>query len=237
MLKPLYKRILLKISGEALISEQKLSLHQACIPIAEAIKEICALDIELAIIIGGGNILRGIQGEKLGFSRVSADQMGMLATAINGLALKEALNAVGVDCRILSALSCPGIFETYVWERAIHHLEKNRVLILVGGMGQPYFTTDTAAALRAIEIGADVLLKATKVSGVYNADPHKNPGAQKIDRLTYREALIQNLKVMDATAFTLCHENNLPIYIFNLFEKEALKKAVCEQKSGTLVSL
>jgi uridylate kinase len=238
MAKLLYKRILLKISGEALAGEQKFGLESAArIYIADAIKEISSLGIEIGIVIGGGNIVRGARGEELGFSRVPADQMGMLATAINGLALKEALDSVSIDCRIQSAFSCGGIFEPYSWGRSMHHLQKRRVLIFVGGMGHPYFTTDTAAALRASEIGAEVFLKATNVSGIYSDDPKKNPAAKKIERLTYSEALIKNLKVMDATAFALCLANKLPIYVFKLFEKGALKNAVCEQKGGTLVSL
>lgn len=238
MSNPLYKRILLKISGEALAGEHKFGLDQiARTHIAEAIKEIFDLGVEIGLVIGGGNIVRGVEGEELGFSRIPADQMGMLATAINGLALKEALQSVGIDCCIQSALSCEGIFETYNWKRAIEYLENSRIVIFVGGLGHPYFTTDTAAALRANEIGAEVFLKATKVDGVYSDDPKKNPLAKKIDHLTYSEALIQNVKVMDATAFTLCRENNLPIYVFNLFEKGALKNAIYGQKGGTLVSV
>lgn len=237
MQKPLYKRILLKISGEALMGEQEFGLKKnICLQIAEAIKEVRALEVEVAIVVGGGNIFRGSQAKEFGFARVAADQIGMLATTINGLVLQQTLNSLGVPCSIMSAFPCEGVFETYTYGRALHHLNKGRVLIFVGGTGHPYFTTDTAAALRASEIGADVLLKATKVAGIYDSDPHKNPHAKKYDRLTYSEALIHRLKVMDATAFALCRENHLPIYVFNLFDEQALMNAVCQQKSGTLVT-
>lgn len=237
MQKPLYKRILLKISGEALMGEQEFGLKKnACAQIAEAIKQVRALGVDVAIVVGGGNIFRGSQAKEFGFARVAADQMGMLATTLNGIVLQQTLNAIGVDCRILSALRIEGLFEGYNNERALHHLKKGRVLIFVGGTSHPYFTTDTAAALRASEIHADILLKATKVSGIYDADPRKHPKAKKYDRLTYSDALVQNLRVMDGTAFALCRENRLPIYVFNLFEKDALINAVCKQDGGTLVT-
>lgn len=236
MQRPRYKRVLLKISGEALMGQREGGLDKrACASICNAIKEVHALGVELGIVIGGGNIFRGALAKEFGLARTPADQMGMLATAINGVLLQEELKMLGMDCRILSSFRCEGIFEAFNWERALRHLQKGRILIFTGGTGHPYFTTDTAAALRAKEINAEIFLKATKVSGVFSEDPRKNASAQKFDTLSYDEALVKNLKVMDATALALCRENKLPIYVFNLFEPGALKNAVCEQKGGTLV--
>lgn len=236
MHKPLYKRILLKISGEALMGKQKFGLDpEAALYLGKAIQELRSLGIEISLIVGGGNIFRAVDAEKFNLERVPADQMGMLATAINGLLLEEALSALGVECTVLSAFKCKDFFEAYNWRRALDYLSKGKVLILVGGTGRPYFTTDTAAALCASELGAEVLLKATKVDGIYDKDPLKSKDAKKFQRLTYSEALLQDLKVMDATAFALCKENRLPIYVFNLFKPGALKNAVCEQTEGTLV--
>jgi uridylate kinase len=235
--KPLYKRVLLKVSGEALMGEQKFGLDpDASLFLAQGIQELCALGIEVSLVIGGGNIFRAVDAEKFNLTRVLADQMGMLATAINGLLLEQGLLSLGVECAILSAFKCKDFFEAYNWRLALEYLDKKKVLILVGGTGRPYFTTDTAAALCANELGAEALLKATKVDGIYDKDPLKFKEAKKFTRLTYSEALVQDLKVMDATAFALCKENKLPIYVFNLFKKGALKNAVCEQTEGTLVT-
>jgi uridylate kinase len=233
---PLFRRILLKISGEALMGDQKFGVeHGACEHIARSIKEVVDLGVEVGIVIGGGNIFRGNQAEAFGFARTPADQIGMLATTINGLVLQQSLAALGVECRVMSALNTDAIVEKYIWGHAMHCLQKKQVVVFVGGTGNPYFTTDTAAALRASEMNAEILLKATKVDGIYSDDPKKNPSATKFSTLTYSDALTKKLNVMDATAIALCRENGIPIYVFNLFEKGSLIKAVCEQKGGSLV--
>jgi uridylate kinase len=235
--KAAYKRILLKLSGEALMGEQKFGVeHRACKLIAEAIREVYALGVQLGIVVGGGNIFRGNQADAFGFARTPADHIGMLATTINGLVLQQTLASLGVDSRVMSALNTDSIVEQFHWGHALHSLQKGTIVIFVGGTGNPYFTTDSAAALRASEIQADVLLKATKVDGVFSADPKKDPKAKKYDRLTYSEVLAKQLNVMDATAIALCRENQIPICVFNLFEKGAMLKAVCGQKKGTLVT-
>jgi uridylate kinase len=231
-----YKRILLKLSGEALMGDSKFGFERsACDHIARSIKEVHDAGIEIGIVVGGGNVFRGAQAEHFGFARTPADHIGMLATTINGLVLQQSLSAVGVESRVMSAISTDTIVENYNWAHANHSLQRKTPVIFVGGTGNPYFTTDTAGALRASEMKADVLLKATKVDGIYDDDPKKNPKAVKYKTLTYVEALSKNLKVMDATAIALCRENNIPIYVFNLFESGALLEAVSEAKRGTIV--
>lgn len=235
--KPIYKRVLLKLSGEALMGEQKFGVEQgACQLIAESIKEVFDAGVEVGIVIGGGNIFRGNQAESFGFARTPADHIGMLATTINGLVLQQSLAALGCPSRVMSALNCDSIVETYIWGHAMHSLEKGNMVIFVGGTGNPYFTTDTAAALRASEINAEVLLKGTKVDGIYNRDPLKYPDAVHYPRLTYSEVLTKKLDVMDATAIALCRENQIPIHVFNLFQKGALLKAICGKEVGSLVT-
>lgn len=234
--KAAYKRVLLKLSGEALMGEQKFGIeHQACQHIAHAIKEVYALGVQMGIVVGGGNIFRGNQAQSFGFARTPADHIGMLATTINGLVLQQTLASLGVESRIMSALNTDSIVEPYHWGHALHSLQKGMILIFVGGTGNPYFTTDSAAALRASEIQAELLLKATKVDGIFSEDPKKNPRAEKFDQMTYSEVLAKKLNVMDATAIALCRENQIPICIFNLFEQGAMLKVVCGQKKGSLV--
>ncbi len=236
MSKPVFKRVVLKISGEALQGRLGYGIdYDVMASIASQIKDIKKLGIEIAIVIGGGNIFRGISGSGRGIDRVSGDYMGMLATVINGLALQGALEKIGVFTRIQTAIEMQELAEPYIRRRAIRHLEKNRVVIFVGGTGNPYFTTDTTAALRAIEIGAEVILKATKVDGVYSSDPNKNKKAHKYDTLTYLDVLKKGLKVMDATATSLCMDNKLPIIVFNLTKKGNIKKVILGEKIGTIV--
>ncbi len=234
--KPAYRRILLKLSGEALMGEQKFGVeHQACQKIAQSIKEVYALGIQIGLVVGGGNIFRGNQAQAFGFARTPADHIGMLATTINGLILQQSLAAIGVESRVMSAFNTDPIIEPYHWGNAMKSLSQGLIVIFVGGTGNPYFTTDSAAALRASEIQAEILLKATKVDGIYDEDPVKNPRAQKFDQLTYSEVLSRKLQVMDATAIALCRENQIPIRVFNLFEPKATLKAVCGESAGTLV--
>lgn len=207
----------------------------ACQQIATAIKEVYDRGVQVGIVVGGGNIFRGSQAASFHFARTPADHIGMLATTINGLVLQQSLAALGCHCRIMSALNCDSIVETYIWGHAMDYLDKGDIVIFVGGTGNPYFTTDTAAALRASEINAEVLFKATKVDGIYDKDPLKHSDAVKFDQLTYSDALTKNLSVMDATAIALCRENQIPIVVFNLFEKGAMLKAVCQQEGGTVV--
>jgi len=208
--------------------------HEACLEWAQGIKELVDSGVQTAVVIGAGNIFRGIQGEKLGLARTPADHMGMLATVMNGIALEQAILKVGGHAMLMSAIDCHPIAAPYHWQTALHHLEKKCALIFVGGTGSPYFTTDTAAALRASEIGADVLLKATKVDGVYSKDPILYPDAVRYETLTYSEALSQKLNVMDATAFALCMANNIPIRVFNMKTKK-LKDVLQNKNLGTLV--
>jgi uridylate kinase len=232
-----YKRILLKLSGEALMGSQGHGIDLTVIDkIASEIKEICEHGLQIAIVIGGGNIFRGLSAAAKGMERASADYMGMLATVLNALALQNTLENKGVATRVQSAIEMRELAETYIRRRAVRHLEKNRVVIFAAGTGNPYFTTDTAAALRAMEIGADVIMKATKVDGVYSADPVKDPSAVKYDRLSYLDVLQKNLKVMDATAISLCMDNSLPIIVFNLNVPGNIKKIVAGEPLGTLVS-
>ncbi len=232
------KRVLLKLSGEALIGKEDFGIDSEVImEYVQQIKEIVKLDgVELAIVIGGGNIFRGRQAKSLGIDRVSGDYMGMLATVMNGIALQNTLEKVGLYTRLISAVEMPKICEPYIKRRAIRHLEKGRVIIFAAGTGHPYFTTDTAASLRAIEIEADVLLKATRVDGVYTADPEKDPNATKYDNISFSQVIDEKLNVMDMTAFTLCQENKLPIRIFDMNQIGNLRKAIQGEPIGTLVS-
>jgi len=231
-----YKRILLKISGEALAGTEPYGLSADVVGfIAGEVREIHRLGVEIAMVVGGGNIFRGIEASARGMDRASADYMGMLATVINGLALQSALEKMGVDTRVQTAIEMREVAEPFIRRRALRHLEKGRVVIFVGGTGNPYFTTDTAAALRAMEIGADVVFKATKVDGVYTADPETDPTAVKFDELTYIEVLSRRLKVMDSTAISLCMDNRFPIVVFNLNEAGRLRQVVHGERVGTLV--
>jgi uridylate kinase len=231
-----YKRILLKLSGESLMGEQSYGIDNArVLQYAEEIKAIQKLGIEVAVVVGGGNIFRGLSAEKSGMDRAQADYMGMLATVINAMALQNALETVGVYSRLLSAINMEQICEPYVRRRAMRHLEKGRVVIFGAGTGNPYFTTDSAAALRAIEIKADVVLKGTRVDGIYTADPEKDPTATKFDTLTFEEVYNRQLNVMDMTAFTLCDENKLPIIVFDMNKENNLMRLMQGEKIGTLV--
>lgn len=235
--KPRYQRILLKLSGEAFQDKKNGNSLDPVIlvSIARQIKQVRERGVEVAIVVGGGNIFRGLSGENCGVDRTTGDHMGMLATVINSLALQSALEGAGVMTRVLSALNIHEVAEPFILRRAMRHMEKGRVIIIAAGTGNPYFTTDSAAALRASEIGADVLLKATKVDGIYDKDPVKNPGARKFDHINYQQALRDQLKIMDAAAFSLCQENNIPILVFNFFKENEIMRAVLGEKVGTLV--
>ncbi len=236
-LKAKYKRILIKLSGEALAGETGIGIDPTALRgMAEQIKEVRNLGVEVVIVIGGGNIFRGITGSKAGVERATGDYMGMLATIINALALQDSLEKSGVETRVQSAITMHQVAEAFIRRRAVRHLEKARVVIFGGGTGNPYFSTDTAAALRANEIGADVILKATKVDGIYDSDPFKNKKAKRYSRLSYLEALQKQLKVMDATAFSLCMDNHMPIIVFDIFREHNLRRVVMGEKVGTLVS-
>ena len=231
-----YRRILLKLSGEALAGEQGYGIDPDVINgIAAEIKEVSNLGVEIAVVIGGGNIFRGLAASSKGMDRASADYMGMLATVMNSLAMQDALEKQGVVTRVQSAIDMQQIAEPYIRRRAVRHLEKGRVVIFSAGTGNPYFTTDTAASLRAMEINAEVILKATKVDGVYSADPKKDKNAVKLPKLTYLEVLQKGLKVMDATATSLCMDNNLPMIIFDMTQRDNIKKVVHGEKIGTIV--
>jgi uridylate kinase len=234
---PRFRRILLKLSGEAMAPAQGNGIDlDALSEIAQEVKEVATLDIELALVIGAGNILRGSEYEARGMDRSTADQMGMLATVINALAMQNALEQLGVRTRVLSAIEMHSVCEPYILRRAIRHLEKGRVVIFAAGTGNPYFTTDTAASLRALEIGADVILKASHtVDGVYDRDPVKDPDARRFDHLTYMDVLSKNLKVMDSTAISMCMDHNLPIIVFNLRKPGNIKRAVMGETIGTRV--
>ena len=231
-----YHRILLKISGEMLAGEQTYGITPDILTtLADEIREVVHMEVEVALVIGGGNIFRGIAASADGMERAAADYMGMLATMLNALALQNALEKAGVSTRVLSAIEMRQLAESYIRRRAIRHLEKKRVVIFASGTGNPYFTTDTAAALRAMEIKADVILKGTKVNGIYDSDPLNNPSAKMFDELPFLSILNKSLKVMDATAITLCMDNNLPLIVFNLTEPGNLKRVVLGEKIGTLV--
>ena len=235
--KPRYRRVLLKLSGEALAPAQGTGIDlDALALIAQDIKEVAALGVELAMVIGAGNLMRGSEYEARGMDRSTADQMGMLATVINALALQHALEQAGVTTRVLSAIAMQAVCEPYIRRRAVRHLEKGRAIIFAAGTGNPYFTTDTAASLRAMEIGAEVILKASHhVDGVYDRDPLREAGAVRFERLTYIEVLRRNLKVMDSTAISMCMENDLPIIVFNLLCPGNIKKAIIGEPIGTWV--
>lgn len=233
---PKYKRILLKLSGEALMGDKSFGFDNSVIAqYAKDIKGIVELGVQVAIVIGGGNIYRGMNEAETGIERAHGDYMGMLATVINGMALQAGLEKIGVYTRLQSAIKMEQIAEPYIRRRAIRHVEKGRVVIFGAGTGNPYFTTDTAGSLRAIEINAEVILKGTRVDGIYTADPEKDPTAKKYDSLTFQECISQNLKVMDMTAFTLCMENQLPIIVFNMNMPGNLLRVVRGEKVGTLV--
>jgi uridylate kinase len=232
-----YKRILLKLSGEALMGEQKFGIDtNVVLQYAEEIKSIVDQGAEVAIVIGGGNIYRGIEASRTGIDRVQGDYMGMLATVINSMALQSGIEKLGVSTRLLTALEIRQVAEPFIKRRAVRHLEKGRVVIFGAGTGNPYFTTDTAAALRATEIEADVILKGTRVDGIYDSDPEKNPNAVRYEQVTFQEAISKKLNVMDMTAFTLCQENNIPIMVFDMNRKGNLQRIVDGEKVGTLVS-
>jgi uridylate kinase len=232
-----YKRIILKVTGEIFAGPQNFGIDAHTVKaFAQEIKEVKEMGCELAMVVGGGNIFRGAVASEIGMDRASADTMGMLATVINSLALQDALEKLGVSTRVLSAIEMRQVAEPYIRRRATRHLEKGRVVIFAGGTGNPYFTTDTTASLRAMEVGAEVILKATKVDGVYDADPFKHDGATRFDELTYIEVLNRELKVMDSTAISLCMDNNLPIIVFNLMEKGNIKRVVSGESIGTIVS-
>jgi len=233
---PFYKKILLKLSGEALMGEQEFGISSDVITsYAKQIKEISDLGVEVSIVIGGGNIFRGISGAAQGVDRVTGDHMGMLATVINSLALQNSIEKLGVPTRVQTAIEMPKVAEPFIKRRAQRHLEKGRVVIFGAGTGNPYFTTDTAAALRAIEMETDVVIKATKVDGIYDKDPVKYPDAKKYETVTYNEVLAKDLKVMDATAISLCRENKLPIIVFNSLIEGNLKRVVMGEHIGTTV--
>ncbi len=236
MKKPQYKRILLKLSGEVFMGEKEFGIDNRVVDeLSSEIKEVRDLGTEIAIVVGGGNIFRGLSASASGMDRSSADYMGMLATLINGLALQDSLEKKGIFTRVLSAIEMQAVAEPYIRRRAMRHLEKGRVIILAAGTGNPYFTTDTAASLRAMEVSASVILKGTKVDGVYDVDPLKEKSAIKFNEITYLDVLQKNLKVMDATAITMCMDNNLPIIVFNLKVRGNIKKIVMGEKVGTLV--
>jgi uridylate kinase len=236
MARPFYKRVLLKLSGEALGGEQGYGIDPKTISgIAGEIKDVMDCGTQLALVIGGGNIFRGLAASSKGMDRASADYMGMLATMINSLAMQDALEKIGVDTRVQSAIAMQAVAEPYIRRRAMRHLEKGRVVIFGAGTGNPFFTTDTAASLRAMEIGAEVILKGTKVDGVYTADPKKDPSAVKFKTLTYIEVLKKGLQVMDATATSLCMDNSLPIIVFDITTQGNVKKVVCGEEIGTIV--
>lgn len=236
MPKPAYKRVLLKLSGEALMGDQDYGVDpEICFKIASQVKQLCDLGVQVSLVVGGGNIFRGAHAAKFCMERTPADHIGMLATIINGISLQQAFERISCESRIMSAISCDVMAESYSWKNAIYYLKNGIVLIFVGGTGNPYFTTDSAAALRALETGAEVFFKATKVDGIYDKDPVQFPNAKKFEQISYSEVLASNLQVMDATAVALCRENQIPIRVFNLFSDDSLVKAVCNQSVGTLV--
>ncbi len=235
--KPVFKRVLLKLSGEALLGRLQHGIDaEMCASLAQDVKEVHGAGVEVAVVVGGGNIFRGqVEGKRFGLDRSVADYMGMLATVMNGLALQNALEQIGVPTRVMTAIEMQAVAEPYILRRAIRHLEKRRVVIFVAGTGNPYFTTDTAAALRATEIKCDVIMKGTKVDGVYSADPVKDKTAKRYTEVKFIDVLKQNLKVMDATAISMCMDNSIPIIVFNLLEKGNVQKAVFGEKIGTIV--
>ena len=234
--KPRYKRVLIKLSGEALMGDGEFGIDPGVLTrIAIEVKQMAAVGVEVSMVIGGGNMLRGAGLAAAGMDRVTADHMGMLATVINALALQDALERQRLFCRVMSAIKINQICEDYIRRRAVRHLEKGRIVVFAAGTGNPFFTTDTAAALRGVEMGANVVIKATKVDGVYTADPKKDPAATRYHKLDFNEAIARDLKVMDATALTLCRDQKLPIIVFNIFKHGALKRVVMGEDEGTLV--
>jgi uridylate kinase len=233
---PKYKRVLLKLSGEALMGDDPFGINRATIErIVDEISAVTKLNIELSVVIGGGNIFRGVAPGAQGMDRATADYMGMLATIMNALALQDSMKQHNIVARVQSALSVEQVVEPYIRNKALRYLEEGKVVIFAAGTGNPFFTTDTAAALRASEMGAEIVLKGTKVDGVYTADPKKDPTATKYDSITFREAMLKDLKVMDATAFALCRDQKLPINVFSIFKNGALKSVVMGENEGTLV--
>jgi uridylate kinase len=234
--RPAYKRVLLKLSGETLMGKQTSGIDPEVVDaVAAEIREVVALGVQLGIVIGGGNIFRGLAASTRGMERTSADYMGMLATVINSLALQSSLERAGVVTRVQTAIEMREVAEPFIQRRAVRHLEKGRVVIFAAGTGNPYFTTDTAATLRAVEIRADIILKATKVDGIYDRDPVLYPDAIIYDKISYTEVLTKNLKVMDATAISLCRDNGLPLNVFNLQKAGNIKRVICGEKVGTIV--
>jgi uridylate kinase len=233
---PAYKRVLLKLSGEALMGEDAYGINPGTIDaMVRDVAEVVQTGIQLAIVIGGGNIFRGVAGGAAGMDRATADYMGMLATMMNALALQDALRQKGIEARVQSALRMDQVVEPYIRPRAIRHMEEGKVVIFAAGTGNPFFTTDTAAALRGAEMGVEVVLKATKVDGIYTSDPKKDPTATRYDTISFDEAIIKNLQVMDATAFALCRDRKLPIKVFSILKPGALKRVVMGENEGTLV--
>jgi len=233
-----YRRILLKLSGEALMGEDAYGINRQTIDaIVGEIAAVARLSVEIGVVIGGGNIFRGVALGAAGMDRATADYMGMLATVMNALALQDAMRRAGLDCRVQSALNIEQVVEPYIRGKAIRYLEEGKIVVFAAGTGNPFFTTDTAAALRASEVGAEIVLKGTKVDGVYTADPRKDPSAKRYDRLTFDEAIQRNLKVMDATALTLCRDQKLPVNVFSIFKKNALLRVVTGGNEGTLVQV
>lgn len=233
-----YRRILLKLSGEALMGEDDFGINQDTIKrMVEEVAEVTRMGVQVAVVIGGGNIFRGMAGGAVGMDRATADYMGMLATVMNSLALADAFEKVGVVARVMSAINIEQVVEPYVRPKALQYLEEGKVVIFAAGTGNPFFTTDTAAALRGAEIGAEVVLKATKVDGVYSADPNKDPNATRYDVISFDEAMMRNLQVMDATAFALCRDRELPIRVFSIVKDGALKRVVGGEPEGTLVTV
>src|SRR5574343_1568446 len=231
-----HKRILLKLSGEALMGDDAFGINRdTIVRMVDEVADVMRLGVEVAVVIGGGNIFRGVAGGSVGMDRATADYMGMLATVMNSLALGDAMEKVGVKARVMSAIAIDQVVEPYVRPKALQYLEEGKVVIFAGGTGNPFFTTDTAAALRGAEIGAEVMLKATKVDGVYIADPKKDPSATRYASITFDEAIIKNLAVLDATAFALCRDQNLPLKVFSIFKPGALKRVVMGEDEGTLV--
>lgn len=236
-MKAAYRRVVIKLSGEGLAGEAGFGIAPAVIRgIAEEIREVHGLGVEIAIVIGGGNIIRGVAASQEGMDRATADYMGMMAGVINGVALQDALEKADVPTRVLSALEIKEVAEPYIRRRAIRHLEKGRIVIFAAGTGNPYFTTDTAAALRAAEVHANLIMKATKVDGVYDADPHRHAGAQRFEQLSYEEAIRRNLQFMDQTAIQLCRQNGLPIVVFDMTVPGNIRKVVSGERVGTLVA-
>lgn len=233
---PVFKRILVKLSGEALMGDDNYGINRATITrIVNEVKDVVDLGVQVAVVIGGGNIFRGVAPAAAGMDRATADYMGMLATVMNSLALQDAFRHIGVESRVQSALTIEQVAEPYIRGKAIRHLEEGKVVIFAAGTGNPFFTTDTAAALRGMEMNVDIVLKATKVDGVYTDDPKKNPDAVRYQKLTFDEAINKNLKVMDATAFTLCRDQNLQINVFSIFKSGGLKRVVLGEDEGTVV--